>query len=79
LGFSEVVLIDFILYDGSPLDVKLMAMWEDDHYSDRLNYEIFVGSLDPHIVNAKADENYASITLTFENEKYLTWFILKWS
>lgn len=76
-------MIDFILYDGSPLDVKLMAMWEamweDDHYSDRINYEMFVGSLDPHIVNATADENYKSITLTFENEKYLTWFILRWS
>ena len=72
-------MIEFILYDGSQLDTKIMLMWEEEDMWCRLNYEDFVRSLDPKIVNATVNGDYESITITFESEEYKTWFIMRWS
>lgn len=72
-------MIEFILYDGSPLDVKLVAMWEEGRNHNRLDYEDFVRSLDPKIVNTTVNDDYESITIKFESDAHKTWFILRWS
>jgi hypothetical protein len=72
-------MIEFILYDGSQFDEKLTAEWDKDWWEHQLNYEDFIKSLEPKIVNTKAHANYESITITFECEEHLTWFLIRWS
>jgi hypothetical protein len=72
-------MIEFILYDGSTLDKKLTEMWDKNWWEYNLKYEDFIRTLDPIIVNTKANEDYESITITFESEEHLTWFLIRWS
>jgi hypothetical protein len=72
-------MIEFILYDGCQLDKKLTEMWDKNWWEYYLNYEDFIRTLDPIIVNTKANEDYESITITFESEEHLTWFLIRWS
>jgi hypothetical protein len=54
-------------------------MWDKNWWEYNLNYEDFIRTLDPIIVNTKANEDYESITITFESEEHLTWFLIRWS
>jgi hypothetical protein len=72
-------MIEFILYDGCQFDKKLVEMWDNDWGDHQLNYEDFIRTLEPKIINAKANEDYESITITFESEEHLTWFLIRWS
>ena len=70
-----------IPYD-SVLDSKLVKIWSnrsDNEWPDE--WPAFLKELDKNIIDVKINQSDKMVitSITFENEAYRNWFILRWS
>lgn len=66
---------------NSDLDIKLMDLrFLHGPAASSLSWPDFLYQLDPNITNVDYRyDNSGYTTLTFTNESYKTWFILRWT